>query len=240
MQLQPARFDIWKMFDRIAPRYDLLNRILSLGLDDGWRSKVAKYLPQQKKLNVLDLATGTGDLLLELFSSSGNIVSAVGLDMSAKMLAIAEKKIAMQNLQNAVSLVRADAAEIPFTDGSFDAVTIAFGIRNVTDINIALRQICQVLKPGGRAIILEFSLPANMVMRKLFLLYLRTFVPAVGAIISGDYKAYRYLNKTVETFLNRKELCQAMLNAGFINVNVVSMTFGVACIYYGDKPASGL
>ncbi len=142
-----------------------------------------------------------------------------------------------QNLQNAVSLVRADAAEIPFTDGSFDAVIIAFGIRNVTDINIALRQICQVLKPGGRAIILEFSLPENIVIRKLFLLYLRTFVPAVGAVISGDYKAYRYLNKTVETFLNREELCQAMRNAEFINVNVVPMTFGVACIYYGDKPA---
>jgi demethylmenaquinone methyltransferase/2-methoxy-6-polyprenyl-1,4-benzoquinol methylase len=240
MQTQISRVDVWKMFDRIAPRYDILNRILSLGLDSGWRRRVGKYLPEEKHLKILDLATGTGDLLLALYSNSGNISSAVGLDLSAEMLAIAEKKITRRNLSNSINLVLADVAQIPFPENSFDAVTIAFGIRNVTDINIALRQISRVLKPGGRVIILEFSLPENIVMRKLFLLYLRTFVPAVGAIICGDYKAYRYLNKTVETFLSREELCQAMRNAEFINVNVVPMTFGVACIYYGDKPASDL
>ncbi len=234
-QTQQSRVDVWKMFDRIAPRYDLLNRILSLGLDDFWRRRVGKYLPEEKNLKVLDLATGTGDLLLALFSSNANIASAFGLDMSAKMLAIAGKKIARQNLQNAVSLVRADAAEIPFADGSFDAVTMAFGIRNVPDINIVLKQMYRVLKPYGRALILEFSLPENIVMKNLFLLYLKIFVPTVGAIISGDYKAYRYLNKTVETFLSREELCQAMRSAGFINVNVAPVTFGVACIYYGEK-----
>jgi len=237
MQSQPSRIDVWMMFDRIAPRYDLLNRILSLGLDDGWRRKVAEYLPQQKKLNVLDLATGTGDLLLALFSNENKISSAVGLDMSAEMLAIAQKKIFKRNLRDSISFVRADAAQIPFPESSFDAVTIAFGIRNVPDIDITLRQMYRVLKPSGRVVILEFSLPENIVMKTLFLLYLRIFVPAVGAVISGDYKAYRYLNKTVETFLGREELCQAMRNAGFINVNVVPMTFGVACIYYGDKLA---
>jgi demethylmenaquinone methyltransferase/2-methoxy-6-polyprenyl-1,4-benzoquinol methylase len=240
MQIQPSRVDIWKMFDRIAPRYDLLNRILSLGLDGFWRRRVGKYLPEKKHLKVLDLATGTGDLLLALFSSNGNISSAVGLDMSPEMLAIAEKKIAKHNLRNAVSLVRADAAEIPFADGSYDAVTVAFGIRNVPDANAVLKKMYRVLKSGGRTLILEFSLPENIVMKKLFLLYLRTFVPAVGAVISGDYKAYRYLNKTVETFLSREELCQAMRNAGFVNVTVAAMTFGVAYIYCGDKPASDL
>ncbi len=235
MQTQPSREDIWKMFDRIAPRYDLLNRILSLGLDGSWRRRVGKYLSEGKNLKVLDLATGTGDLLLALFSNENKISSAVGLDMSAEMLATAEKKITKSNLRDSISLVRADAAQIPFPEGSFDAVTIAFGIRNVPDIDITLKQMQRVLKPSGKAIVLEFSLPENIVMRKLFLLYLKTFVPVVGAIISGDYKAYRYLNKTVETFLSREELCQAMRNAGFINVNVVPMTFGVACIYYGDK-----
>ncbi len=239
MQTQPSRIDIWKMFNRIAPRYDLLNRILSLGLDGPWRSRVGKYLQGEKNLKVLDLATGTGDLLLALFSSNGNIASAVGLDMSPEMLAIAEKKIARCNLANSINLVLADISEIPFSDGSFDAVTMAFGIRNVPDIDTALRQMHRVLKPGGMALVLEFSLPENIVMRKLFLLYLRTFVPAIGAILSGDHKAYRYLNKTVETFLSREELCQAMRNAGFGNVNVVPMTFGVACIYYGEKLASG-
>ncbi len=236
-QTQPSREDIWKMFDRIASRYDLLNRILSLGLDGSWRRRVGKYLPEGKNLKILDLATGTGDLLLALFSSENKISSAVGLDMSSEMLAIAEKKITKNNLRDSIGLVRADAVQIPFPDYSFDAVTIAFGIRNVPDINIALKQMYRVLKPQGRILILEFSLPENIVMRNLFLLYLRTFVPAVGAIISGDYKAYRYLNKTVETFLSRGELCRAMRNAGFNNVNVVPMTFGVACIYYGEKSA---
>jgi demethylmenaquinone methyltransferase/2-methoxy-6-polyprenyl-1,4-benzoquinol methylase len=190
-----------------------------------------------KNLKVLDLATGTGDLLLALFAGSANIASAVGLDMSAKMLAIAEKKIARLNLSNSIDLVRADASEIPFADGSFDAVTVAFGIRNVPDINLALRQMYRVLKISGRVIILEFSLPENIMMRNLVLLYLRTFVPAVGAVIAANYKAYRYLDETVETFLSREELCQAIRNAGFTNVKVVPMTFGVTCIYYGDKSA---
>jgi demethylmenaquinone methyltransferase/2-methoxy-6-polyprenyl-1,4-benzoquinol methylase len=237
MQSNPSRINVWKMFDRIAPRYDLLNRILSLGLDGPWRRRVGKYLPEGKNVRVLDLATGTGDLLLALFSSENKISSAVGLDMSAEMLAIAEKKIVKSNLQDSISFVRADAAQIPFPENSFDAVTMAFGIRNVSDIDMALRQMQRVLKPSGQALILEFSLPENIVMRNLFLLYLRTFVPLVGAIISGDCNAYRYLNKTVETFLSREELCQAMRNAGFINVKVAPMTFGVACIYCGGKPA---
>jgi demethylmenaquinone methyltransferase/2-methoxy-6-polyprenyl-1,4-benzoquinol methylase len=237
MQMQPSRIDVWKMFDRIAPRYDLLNRILSLGLDGSWRQRVGKYLPEEKNLKVLDLATGTGDLLLALFSENGNIASAVGLDMSAKMLTIAEKKIAKSGLRDSINFVRADVAQIPFPENSFNVATMAFGIRNVPDIDITLKQMQRVLKPSGRAVVLEFSVPEKFVMRKLFLLYLKTFVPVVGAIISGDYKSCQYLNKTVETFLNREELCQAMRNAGFINVNFVSMTFGVACIYYGDKPA---
>jgi demethylmenaquinone methyltransferase/2-methoxy-6-polyprenyl-1,4-benzoquinol methylase len=236
MQLQPSRVDVWKMFDRIAPRYDLLNRILSLGLDGPWRRRARKYLPKGKNLKVLDLATGTGDLLLALFSNKNKISSAVGLDMSEEMLAIAENKIAGSNLQDLISLVRADAAEIPFADNNFDTVTIAFGIRNVPDINITLGQMYRVLKPSGRVLILEFALPENIVIKNLFLIYLRTFVPAIGALVSGDYKAYRYLNKTVETFLCREELCRAMRNAGFINVKVVPMTFGVACIYCGEKP----
>ena len=237
-QSQPSRVGIWKMFDRIAPRYDLLNKILSLGLDGFWRRRAGKYLPERKDLRVLDLATGTGDLLLMLLANHKNISSAVGLDMSPEMLAIAEKKIAGHNLQGSISLVCADITEIPFPENSFDAVTIAFGIRNVSDVNIALSQTYRVLKPGGRVIILEFSLPDNSLMKNLFLLYLRTFVPAVGAIISGDSEAYRYLNKTVETFLSREELCKYMQNAGFISVNAVPITFGTVCIYNGEKSVS--
>ncbi len=237
---QNCRTNIWKMFDRIAPRYDILNRILSLGLDMSWRYKTGKYLNSNKGLKILDLATGTGEMLIAMLSSNQNISYAVGLDMSPKMLAIAEKKITGLNLAHRARLIQADVAKIPFAENSFDIVTTAFGIRNVPDVAAALAEMHRVLKPGGRAIILEFSLPENIVLRKLFLLYLRIFVPAVGAIISGDYWAYRYLNKSVETFLSREELCQIMRSAGFTNVNVAPMTFGVACIYYGDKPASDL
>lgn len=237
MQIQPSRIDSWKMFGRISPRYDLLNGLLSLGLDGSWRRSIGKYLPQRKDLKILDLATGTGGLLLAILSNTDNIASAVGLDMSAKMLAIAENKIAERNLQNSISLVRADAAEIPFTENSFDAVTMAFGIRNVVDVNLVLKQMYKVLKPNGKAVILEFALPENFLLKKIFLFYLRIFVPAIGAIISGDRGAYKYLNQTVETFLTRKELQLAMKDAGFSNLNVVPMTFGVACIYCGDKPA---
>jgi len=229
--------DICRMFDRIAPRYDLLNHLLSFGQDFFWRRKVAKYLNSdtKSKLKILDLATGTGDLLISLFRENPKITKAVGLDISENMLAICREKINSHKLTEHISLVQADAAAIPFTEDSFDAVTIAFGIRNTADTFETLKEMHRILRPGGISLILEFSLPANRILRKCYLFYLRHFVPLLGRVVSGDNHAYRYLGKTVENFYSADDFCILMKEAGFLNVQANQLTAGVVCIYRGHK-----
>ncbi len=231
----PSRTEVWKMFDRIAPRYDLLNRLLSCGRDVAWRKRVSRYLPDRKDMSVLDLATGTADLLISLYNNSGWVKTGVGMDMAGEMLKFARRKIDAGDYRDALSVVQGDATDLPFDDGSFDAVTIAFGIRNLTDVPLGLRQMHRILNDGGRALILEFSLPENILMRKLYLLYFRYVLPAVGSVISGDSFAYRYLNKTVETFPYGAEFCAMMEQAGFEDVLAHRLTFGIACIYEGTR-----
>ena len=227
------------MFDRIAHRYDLLNRMLSFGQDSLWRRRVARLLPKGSDLHLLDLATGTADLLLSLQRRSERIEFGVGLDMAGRMLAIGRQKIARSKQDDNLTLVRSDACRLPFCDGTFNAVAIAFGIRNVIDIPLALREMHRVLKPNGRALILEFSLPENRFVRNIYLLYFRHILPTVGALISGDSQAYRYLNETVETFPSGQDFCQLMETAGFTNVKANRLTLGVATIYQGDHSAEG-
>ena len=229
--------DICGMFDRIAPRYDLLNHLLSFGQDFFWRRKVAKYLNSSRKgkLEILDLATGTGDLLISLFRENPKITKAVGLDISENMLAICREKINSHKLTEHISLVQADAAAIPFAENSFDAVTIAFGIRNTADTFETLKEMHRILRPGGISLILEFSLPANRILRKCYLFYLRRFVPLLGRVVSGDDYAYRYFGKTVENFYSADDFCALMKEAGFLNVQANQLTAGVVCIYRGYK-----
>ncbi len=232
---QPSRASVWKMFDRIAHRYDLLNRLLSFGQDVIWRKKVARHLPQSPDLHILDVATGTGDLLISLYRESPRVTSGVGIDMAEKMLAIGEEKLARRKLDSSLALQKGDAMNIPFTDKTFDAASIAFGIRNVEDVERALREMYRVLKPGGRALILEFSLPGNRVIRRLYLFYFRHLLPRIGGIISGDSYAYRYLNQTVETFPYGEDFCHLMRKAGFREVHYQPLTLGIATIYRGDR-----
>jgi demethylmenaquinone methyltransferase/2-methoxy-6-polyprenyl-1,4-benzoquinol methylase len=223
------------MFDRIAHRYDLLNRLLSCRRDVAWRNKVAEYLPDRPNQTVLDIATGTADLLLSLFRKSRQVEFGTGLDMSPKMLGLAREKIAGRQLDNRISLVRADALCLPFANGSLDAVTIGFGIRNVPDVPVALAEMHRVLRPGGKVLILEFSLPRNWLMRRLYPFHLRGIIPRVGAMISSDYYAYRYLNETVESFPYGDQFCRLMEQTGFCNVSAVPLTFGIATIYHGSR-----
>jgi len=222
------------MFDRIAPRYDLLNRLLSFRQDVAWRKRLARLLPDKPALRVLDLATGTGDVLLALYRQSGRVSCGVGIDMAGKMLSIGQRKIGDQRLNRRLSLVRGDAMRIAFQDASFDAVTIAFGIRNVSDVPAALEEMRRVLAPGGRALILEFSLPGNAVFRAAYLFYFRHICPRIGALISGDRYAYRYLNQTVETFPYGEAFCVLMRSARFRSVRAHPLTFGIATIYEGE------
>jgi demethylmenaquinone methyltransferase/2-methoxy-6-polyprenyl-1,4-benzoquinol methylase len=225
----PSRENAWKMFDLISPTYDRVNRILSFGMDQRWRKAVASHLPEQKNLKVLDLATGTGDQAIALLKSKASIQSITGIDLSVEMMEIAKKKVGKK-----VEFIRADAEKLPFQDKSFDAATFSFGIRNVpTPIN-ALKSIHRVLKPKGRCLILEFSLPPAPI-KGFYLFYLRYILPRLGGFFSGKMEAYRYLNQTIEHFPSGKDFCSLMKNAGFLRVREIPMALGGVTLYIGDK-----
>lgn len=232
---EPSRREVWKMFDRIAGRYDLLNRMLSFGQDVVWRNRVARHLPGKQNMRILDLATGTADQLISIFKHNKNAESAIGIDMAEMMLEVGRTKLEKRNLNESISLQTGNAVKIPFSDQSFDATTISFGIRNVNDVSESLREMYRVLRPNGRAIILEFSLPGNALIRSGYLFYFRHILPRLGSLISGDSYAYKYLNQTVETFPYGRAFCELMTNAGFDNVKATPLTFGIATIYQGDR-----
>lgn len=230
----PSRENVHRMFDRIAPRYDLLNHLLSFNRDKVWRRRMATLLPTRANLKLLDLATGTGDQLIALYDS-GKVASGVGVDPSEKMLEIGVDKIRRRGLSDKLTMLTGSGEAIPCADKSVDVVTISFGIRNVTDVPKALREMNRVLKPDGRALILEFSLPKSAMVRAGYLFYFRHILPSLGGIISGDRKAYKYLNQTVETFPYGEQFVALMREAGFDSVKATPLTFGVATIYQGDK-----
>jgi demethylmenaquinone methyltransferase/2-methoxy-6-polyprenyl-1,4-benzoquinol methylase len=223
------------MFDRIAPTYDLLNHLLSLGRDYSWRYRAAEQLSEGELRKVIDLATGTGDLLLSLLAARDDIAGAVGLDVSENMLDLCREKLCRRGLAERVELVCGDAAAIPFPDDTFDAAAMGFGIRNMPDALQTLREMRRVLKPDGAALILEFSLPTNRAWRWCYLKYLRFVVPLLGALISSDRRAYRYLNESIEGFYSAQDFVALMREAGFREISVVPLTFGVASIYRGVK-----
>lgn len=223
------------MFDRIARRYDFLNRVLSLRRDVAWRKQLSASLPNRDGLRVLDLATGTADVLLSLNEGRTRLAKGVGLDMSANMLALGREKAARSNANGSLAFVRSDACSIGIGDETFDAATMAFGIRNVSDIRAALKEIYRVLAPSGRVLILEFSLPSNALFRAFYLFYFRHVLPRVGGLISGDRNAYQYLNRSVEEFPSNADFCKMMSDAGFKRVDARPLTFGIATIFQGDK-----
>ena len=226
------------MFDRIAPRYDFLNRMLSFRQDVAWRKRMAGMMPAGYNLRLLDIATGTADQIISIMKSAPAVQSAIGVDMSEGMLDQGRDKIARLQWQDRVALKTGDAMRIPEPDAGFDVATMSFGIRNVINVSEALREIRRVLKPGGRALILEFSTPANRLFRPLYFFYLRHVLPVIGGMLSGDRAAYAYLNKTIETFPSGEAFCALMREAGFVQVGHRPLTFGIASIYYGDRAAS--
>jgi len=235
--LQPAKAESWKMFNRIAGTYDLLNHLLSLGIDQRWRTRLAGQLPAGNDLALLDLATGTGDQLISILQGNqgDRIQRAVGLDPAGEMLAHGRDKLRAAKLEARAALQLGDAQSLPFPDASFDAVTISFGIRNVPDAPLALREMARVLKPGGRLLVLEFSLPANAAARAFYLAYFRHVLPTIGGLISGQGAAYRYLNETVEAFPYGTAFCEWLRAAGFARTEMHPLTWGIATLYVADK-----
>ena len=226
-----TRNEVWKMFNQISSSYDRINRVLSLGRDRAWRKKVAKEMPLKPHLEVLDLATGTGDQLIALFQAGLSIQRAVGIDLAEEMLNIGRAKVAANPK---IELKLGDAMSLPFADQSFDAATFSFGIRNVTDPLVSLQEIYRVLKPKGRCLILEFSMPKPLI-RPFFLFYLRKILPRVGGILSNNQAAYRYLNQTIETFPSGQAFLDVMKQAGFRALRKIPMNFGGVTLYIGDR-----
>jgi demethylmenaquinone methyltransferase/2-methoxy-6-polyprenyl-1,4-benzoquinol methylase len=225
-----------EMFDRIATRYDTMNRILSFGLDRGWRKRTVRALQLGAAPRVLDLATGTGDLAIDIARRHPD-ARVIGLDPSAEMLAIAGQKLARRQLTDRVTLIRGDAQDLPYADGELDAITIAFGIRNVPDRPRALREMARVVRPGGRIAILELGEPRAGVLAGAARFHIRHVVPRLGALLSG-VREYRYLQCSIAAFPPSDEFARVMQGAGLDLVEVVPLTFGVCTLYVATpRPA---
>lgn len=235
---EKIKTESWKLFDAISLRYDFLNRLLSLGQDLKWRRALTRYLPDGKGFKVLDVATGTADVLLEMVKIDHRIDSAYGIDMAQNMLTVGRQKIEQNNLSTRIELILGNANQIPFPDQTFDVVTIAFGIRNMSQPQKVLKEMFRVLKNGGRMLVLEFSLAQNSLVRAVQIFYLRVLVPSVGFLFSGHFRAYRYLNQTIETFPYSEEFL-AMLNVcGLDELKAHPLMLGAATIYQGNKAKS--
>jgi demethylmenaquinone methyltransferase/2-methoxy-6-polyprenyl-1,4-benzoquinol methylase len=220
------------MFGRIAARYDLANRMLSLGSDAAWRRRLVAAVRLANPKRVMDLATGSGDTALALSGALPSDAQILGMDFCEPMLAEARKKQSAAGLGRIanVRFETGDGMALPLPDGSYDAVTISFGLRNMADRGRSLSEIRRVLRPGGRLFILEFSQPAPFV-RPFYLLYLRHVLPRLAGWISGDRKAYVYLNETIESFPGRTALSAEIAAAGFSSVTAVPMTFGIVALH---------
>ena len=232
MDVAPKKTTIFKVFNEIAPRYDLLNRLLSGRQDVAWRKRVAKLITARTPIKVLDLATGTADVLLSIAKYGPKAERLVGLDPSEGMMDIGKQK--SEKLGVPIEFVVASATTIPFKENYFDVLTMSFGIRNVDDYEKGLREMARVLKPGGQCLILEFSLPKPP-LKWLYLLYFRHVLPILGRLISGHKTAYKYLNQTVEDFPYGTEFEAKLKAAGFSSVKTTPLTFGIASIYQAVK-----
>jgi demethylmenaquinone methyltransferase/2-methoxy-6-polyprenyl-1,4-benzoquinol methylase len=228
-QLVAPAFGSGAMFDRIAARYDAMNRLLSFGFDRGWRRRTVRALELGASARALDLATGTGDLAIDIARAHPD-ARVIGLDPSREMLAIAQAKLARRGLADRVTLVRGDAQHLPYRTGELDAATIAFGIRNVPDRPAALREMARVVRRGGRIAILELGEPRRGWLARAARFHTRHVVPRLGALLSGA-REYRYLQRSIAAFPPASEFAQVMEQAGLRVIEVVPLTFGVCTLY---------
>ena len=219
------------LFDRIAATYDGLNHGLSLSIDKRWRRKVVSLMPYSS--NVLDVAIGTADLTIEMLRQ-GKAKHVTGIDLSDGMMAIGKEKTDKLKLTE-VTFVHGNAQDMPFEDASFDAVACAFGCRNFSNLDTGLQEMYRVLKPGGQVTILEFSYPANPLIRALYDIYFTHVLPFIGRIVSHDKTAYTYLNRSVKSFCWGDDFVQHLHKAGFLNAQFTPLSFGIATVYISKK-----
>ncbi len=221
------------MFNHISRKYDFLNHFLSLGIDKYWRKRVRKIVDKSNPKKILDVATGTGDLAIEL--SKINEVEITGVDIALKMLEKGKAKIKKKKLEQRISFFEGDAENIKFSDNEFDVVTVAFGVRNFENINLGLSEIHRVLNNNGQIVVLEFSKPKVFPVKQIFNLYFKNLLPFFGRLFSKDKSAYRYLFDSVLKFPDNEDFLRLLKQSGFKQTKQYRMTFGISTIYIGQK-----
>ncbi|WP_199269650.1 bifunctional demethylmenaquinone methyltransferase/2-methoxy-6-polyprenyl-1,4-benzoquinol methylase UbiE [Formosa sp. L2A11] len=224
---------VTKMFDNISGTYDDLNRVISFGIDIKWRKKVVELVKNTNPNSVLDIATGTGDLAINLAET--NAEKIIGLDISPGMLDVGKQKIKAKKLEGTIEMILGDSENMPFEDNSFDAITVAFGVRNFETLEKGLAEILRVLKPNGIFVILETSVPVKTPFKQGYKLYTNHIMPTIGKLFSKDKSAYKYLSDSAAVFPHGEALNNILKKIGFINVEAFPQTFGVATIYKSSK-----
>lgn len=222
-----------QMFDNISSNYDNLNRVISFGTDIKWRKKVIALVASTNPKNILDIATGTGDLAIQM--AGINAEKIVGLDLSEGMLKVGRKKIEAKNLEDKIEMIQGDSEALPFGDNYFDAITVAFGVRNFENLEKGLSEIYRVLQPGGIFVVLETSVPTKTPFKQGYKLYSGTVLPLIGKIFSKDKEAYSYLSKSAASFPHGENFNNILRKIGFTKVDNKPQTFGVATIYTASK-----
>ncbi len=220
------------MFNNISGKYDLLNRVLSGGIDIIWRKKAIGELKKDAPKYILDIATGTGDFAIQALSLNPDKI--IGVDISSGMLEVGKKKIEKQGLQHKIELRLGDSEKLDFPDGHFDAITVAFGVRNFEDLKKGLENMYRVLKPGGKVVILEFSQPEGF-FKHLYNFYSKFILPKIGRLVSKDKSAYTYLPESVEQFPYGKDFVKILESVGFKSSKCRTLSFGISSIYTGIK-----
>ena len=222
-----------RMFNNISHRYDFLNHFLSLGIDKLWRKQAINLLRSRSPKLILDVATGTGDFAIQALSLNPDKV--IGVDISTGMLDKGRVKIRDQKLESKIELLEGDSENLPFEENKFDAITVAFGVRNFENLELGLREIRRVLKPGGMLVVLEFSKPRAFPFKQLYNFYFKSILPGVGRMVSADKAAYTYLPASVEAFPDGNDFIQVLQRVGFNETQCRTLTFGISSIYTGTK-----
>lgn len=225
--------EVAEMFDNISGKYDFLNHFLSLGIDKLWRKKAIKMLRDIQPKKIIDLATGTGDFAIAALKL--NPTEVAGVDISEGMLAKGRIKMKKRKVDNIISMNYGDSENLPFEDGYFDALTVGFGVRNYENLEKGLSEMLRVIRPEGRAIILEFSKPKHFPIKQLFNFYSKRIIPFLGKVISKDKRAYAYLPESVEAFPEGQDFLDILSKVGYRNVRAKTVSGGIATIYVGEK-----
>ncbi|TXK48045.1 bifunctional demethylmenaquinone methyltransferase/2-methoxy-6-polyprenyl-1,4-benzoquinol methylase UbiE [Pontibacter qinzhouensis] len=232
-QNENKKSQVAQMFNNIAGKYDFLNHFLSAGIDIIWRKKAVKLLAPSNPKIMLDIATGTGDFAIEALSLNPDNI--IGVDISEGMMAVGREKLKRRGLDKKIELLYGDSEDLPFEDNTFDAITVAFGVRNFENLPKGLSEMYRVLKPGGTAVVLEFSKPKAFPMKQLYQFYFKNILPVVGKFVSKDRAAYTYLPESVQAFPDGQEFINIYQQVGFKSTKWHSLTFGISSIYTGKK-----